>query len=117
VALSESSTLVAGECSGSFEAFAAARTFTLTGSDGNKSLFACLRDCAGNTREVTDTITLDRTPPTPVSLSVPALTSNAALDVGLLIPADAVQTALAEGSLDCANTASLKQPTTVRAVD
>ncbi|MDP2343495.1 MAG: carboxypeptidase-like regulatory domain-containing protein [Deltaproteobacteria bacterium] len=104
VALSEISTLVGGDCTGSFEAFSAARSFTFTGGDDDKTLFACLRDGAGNTREVQKTITLDRAPPSPVNLTVPALTSNPAITVGLLFPTDAVQVALAEGFLDCANT-------------
>jgi len=102
VALSETSTVGAGGlCTGSFEAFTAARTFTFTGADGTRTLFACLRDAAGNTREVQDSIVLDRAPPSPVSISVPALTTSTTVSVGLLFPADAAQVAIAEGALDC----------------
>jgi hypothetical protein len=102
VALSETSTVGAGGlCTGSFEAFSAARTFTFTGGDGTRTLFACLRDVAGNTREVQDSIVLDRAPPSPVAISVPALTTSTTINVGLLFPADAVQVAIAEGALDC----------------
>ena len=105
VALSEVSTVGGGGlCTGSFEAFAAARTFTFTGADSAKTLFACLRDSAGNTREVQDSIILDRTPPSPVSITVPALTSTPTISVALLFPADAVQVAVAEGALDCQTT-------------
>ncbi|MDP2343332.1 MAG: carboxypeptidase-like regulatory domain-containing protein [Deltaproteobacteria bacterium] len=126
VSLSETSTLVGSDCSGSFEAFAAARTFAFTGADGTKTLFACLRDGAGNTREVQDTISLDSAPPSPVSITAPALTTNPTINVGLLFPTDAVQVALAEGFLDCANTttyvatppgASPSLPLTLSAVD
>jgi hypothetical protein len=102
VALSESSTIgVGGLCTGSFEAFSAARTFTFTGGDGTRTLFACLRDAAGNTREVQDTIVLDRAPPSPVAITVPAITTSTTINVALLFPADAAQVALAEGALDC----------------
>lgn len=105
VALSEVSTIGGGGlCTGSFEAFAAARTFTFTGADSTKTLFACFRDSAGNTREVQDSIILDRTPPSPVSITVPALTSTPTITVSLLFPADAVQVAVAEGALDCQTT-------------
>jgi hypothetical protein len=105
VALSETSTVGGGGlCTGSFEAFSAARTFTFTGGDGTRTLFACLRDAAGNTREVSDVVILDRAPPSPVAITVPALTTSTTINVGLLFPADAVQVALGEGALDCLTT-------------
>ncbi|MDP2341794.1 MAG: hypothetical protein Q8O67_12620 [Deltaproteobacteria bacterium] len=79
VALSETSTLVGGECNGGFEAFTNARSFTLPGGDGLRSVFACLRDGAGNTRELSAAIALDRTAPTgSIVLSGGAITRDPA---------------------------------------
>jgi hypothetical protein len=104
VALSESSTLVGGECSGSFEAFAAARPFTFSGADGARSVFLCLRDVAGNTREVSDTITLDRAAPAPVFVTVPSTSTSTSVTASLNFPTDAVEIAIAAGALDCTTT-------------
>ncbi|MDP2344039.1 MAG: hypothetical protein Q8O67_23985 [Deltaproteobacteria bacterium] len=104
VALSEASTLSGGQCSGSFEAFASGKGFTFSGLDGNRTVFVCLRDSAGNTSEVSDVIGLDRAAPAPVTVSAAATVLTTALTTTLAFPADAVEAALAEGSLDCATT-------------
>ena len=102
VALDENTMIGGGGlCTGSFEGFSAARAFTFTGVDGQKTLFACFRDVAGNTKQVSSTVTLDRTPPSPVSLTVTPSTTTTTLVVGLLFPADATRVAVAEGALDC----------------
>ena len=102
VALSETSAIGSGgDCNGSFEAFASSKTFTFSPADGTRTLFACLRDQAGNTREVQDAIVLDTTPPSPVALSVPALVGTQTVSVGLTFPVDATEFVLGEGSLEC----------------
>jgi hypothetical protein len=102
IAFSETSSVVSGgDCTGSFESFSAARAFTFSPGDGTRSLFVCLRDQAGNTRELTDNVLLDTTPPSPVTLSVPALTRTQTINVGLTFPADARQFVLGEGAIDC----------------
>ncbi|MBM4280127.1 MAG: hypothetical protein FJ137_05025 [Deltaproteobacteria bacterium] len=114
VAFAETAATVAGgDCSGSFEAFTSPRAFSLSPGDGTRAVFVCLRDQAGNTREVQDSIVLDTTPPSPVTLSVPALTRDQTINVGLTFPVDARQFVLGEGSLDCATAQGyLAVPTT-----
>lgn len=104
VALSGTSSLVGGDCTGSFEAFQATKTFAFSGGDGNRTVFACLRDSAGNTREVSDSIVLDREAPSPVSLTVPPLIRSTSVTATLSFPADATEVAVSEGALDCETT-------------
>ena len=56
---------------GTYEALSSPKAFTLTGtSDGTKTIFACLKEAAGRTLQVSDTIVLDQTRPTLTSVSI-----------------------------------------------
>ena len=110
VALSSSSSLVGGQCTGSFEAFQSVKTFPVSGLDGEKTIYVCLRDVAGNTREVSDSILLDRSPPSPVALSVDPLVQSSEVLVTLTFPNETEEFAIAEGALDCASTALYQTP-------
>lgn len=88
-----------------YEAFTANKAFALAGPDGTNTVRACLRDAAGNTAQVSDSITLDRVGPSPVSVSLPAFVTTNAATATLSFPAgDTAAVAAAEGSLDCATT-------------
>lgn len=59
------------DCSSAvYEPFVPSRTFTLAGPDGEKTLFACFRDGAGNAAAASAVIVLDQTPPAGVTLSL-----------------------------------------------
>lgn len=102
VALSETSTLSGGQCTGSFETFSAAKPFTFSGADGARTVFACLRDLAGNTTEVQDGIALDRQAPAGITIAAPANVTSTTVTTTLNFDADAIEVVLAEGSLECA---------------
>ena len=90
-----------------YEPFTATKAFALAGPDGSNTVRACLRDAAQNTVQVSDTITLDRVGPSPVSISVPSFVTTTSATATLTFPAgDTAQVAAAEGSLDCATTAA-----------
>lgn len=85
--------------------FAANTTVELTNTQGLHTVFACLRDRAGNTSATarSATITLDTVAPSPVTVSVPTFSTTTTTTATLTFPAgDTTGVAVADGALDCA---------------
>jgi gliding motility-associated-like protein len=61
-----------GSSYSAYEAFAATKSFTLSGADGTKTVYMRLRDGAGNVTTLQDDIILDRAAPVVSSVAVPA---------------------------------------------
>ncbi len=80
--------------------------FTLaSGGDGTKTVNACLKEDAGRTVALTDTIVLDTTPPTATTFTINGVTSpvtnNPAVTVAVAASADVTGMAIQNGALDC----------------
>lgn len=100
-----------------YEPFTATKAFALAGPDGNNTVRACLRDGAGNTVEVSDSIALDRVGPSPVTVTAASFVTSTSATATLSFPAgDTAQVAVAEGSLDCATTGAYVGVTGTRTV-
>jgi hypothetical protein len=89
----------------SYEPFAATRSFTLSGGDGTRTVTGCLRDAAGRTGQVQDTIVLDTQKPVG-SLTLAggsAWSRSTAVSARLAYSADVISFAVAPGAIDCAS--------------
>ncbi len=80
--------------------------FTLAaGADGTRTVNACLKEDAGRTVALTDTIVLDTTPPTATTFTINGVTSpvtnNPAVTVAVAASADVTGMAIQNGALDC----------------
>ncbi|MDF1563163.1 MAG: carboxypeptidase regulatory-like domain-containing protein [Deltaproteobacteria bacterium] len=100
----------------SYEAFSSTRAWTLPSGDGTKQVTACLRDAAGRTASVTDSIVLDTTLPAGTVVldadgdaAADTHATSASVDVLLTHPSDTTGVAVANELLDCA-TASYAPP-------
>jgi len=93
---------------GGYQPYEPNKTYTLTGVDGDITVYACLRDHVGLTYLMSDSIALDRVAPT-VSLTLDggaSTTADANVTLGLTSSSDVVDLAVANaGSLDCATAA------------
>ncbi len=78
-------------------------TWVLASTDGTQTVTACLRDDAGNVASISDTVTLDTTPPSgTITVAGGAAYATATpLNVALTFPNDTTGYALGEGALAC----------------
>ncbi|MDF1565996.1 MAG: fibronectin type III domain-containing protein [Deltaproteobacteria bacterium] len=93
--------------SATYEPFSAARAWTLPVGEGSKTVSVCLKDAAGNSVRVTDSITVDTVPPSTATLQIDggaAYTTLTTAQVTLtLTTPETVTVAIGNESIDCAS--------------